>query len=193
MAHRERRGAGDKSSSGRWRRAWAVSRDVRNSVVDDIGNGPAAVQCRHCFGSQSCRRGHGGVLDSGHRSGCACSVAHVERSRAGIPNQFRKSDGYGYRSTQRMRHGFIVAQLAFAFVLLLGAGLLGLSLKRVLDTPSGFRPEQTLTARIRLPAQSYPDLSVSGLISACVWSSNCVRSRGLSLRASPINCLWLTP
>ena len=34
------------------------------------------------------------------------------------------------RAAQRLRHGFIVAQIALAFVLLAGAGLLGLSLKR---------------------------------------------------------------
>jgi len=34
------------------------------------------------------------------------------------------------RATQRLRHGFIVAQIALAFVLLAGAALLGLSLKK---------------------------------------------------------------
>ena len=42
------------------------------------------------------------------------------------------------RTTQRLRHGFIVAQIALAFILLAGAALLGLSLKNVMDVPSRF-------------------------------------------------------
>ena len=48
-------------------------------------------------------------------------------------------------AAQRLRHGFIVAQIALAFVLLAGAALLGLSLKNVLAVPSGFRAEHVLT------------------------------------------------
>src|SRR5213078_2292740 len=43
------------------------------------------------------------------------------------------------RAAQRLRHGFIVAQIALVFVLLAGAALLALSLKNVLSVPSGFR------------------------------------------------------
>ena len=42
------------------------------------------------------------------------------------------------RATQRLRHGFIVAQIALAFVLLAGAALLGLSLKKVMAVSPGF-------------------------------------------------------
>lgn len=61
------------------------------------------------------------------------------------------------RAAQRVRHGFIIAQVALAYVLLTGAGLLGLSLQRVLATPPGFRSEQVLTGRISLPWKNYPD------------------------------------
>jgi len=61
------------------------------------------------------------------------------------------------RAAQRLRHGFIVAQIALAFVLLSGAGLLGLSLKRVLATPAGFNPDQVLTGQIALPWKNYKD------------------------------------
>jgi putative ABC transport system permease protein len=61
------------------------------------------------------------------------------------------------RAAQRLRHGFIVAQIALAFVLLSGAGLLGLSLRRVLATPAGFNPEHILTGQIALPWKGYPD------------------------------------
>lgn len=49
------------------------------------------------------------------------------------------------RATQQLRHGFIVAQIALAFVLLAGAALLGLSLKKVMAVSPGFRPDQVLT------------------------------------------------
>ncbi len=58
-------------------------------------------------------------------------------------------------TVQRVRHGFIVAQVALAFVLLTGAGLLGLSLQHVLATDPGFRPDHVLTGKIGLPSQTY--------------------------------------
>ncbi|HUL53138.1 MAG TPA: ABC transporter permease [Opitutaceae bacterium] len=61
------------------------------------------------------------------------------------------------RAAQRLRHVFIVAQIALAFVLLSGAGLLGLSLKRVLASPAGFHPENILTGQIALPWKNYKD------------------------------------
>ena len=61
------------------------------------------------------------------------------------------------RAAQRVRHGFIVAQIAIGFVLLAGTGLLGLSLTRVLATPPGFQAEHVLTGRIDLPWKNYPD------------------------------------
>jgi predicted permease len=48
-------------------------------------------------------------------------------------------------ATQRLRHGFIVAQIALAFVLLAGAALLGLSLKKAMAVSPGFRPDHVLT------------------------------------------------
>src|SRR5213080_3219217 len=49
------------------------------------------------------------------------------------------------RAAQRLRHGFIVAQIALAFVLLAGAALLGLSLKKVMAVSPGFRSDHVLT------------------------------------------------
>ena len=61
------------------------------------------------------------------------------------------------RAAQRVRHGFIIAQVALAFVLLAGAGMLGLSLQRVLATAPGFRPDHVLTGQIALPWKNYPE------------------------------------
>jgi len=62
------------------------------------------------------------------------------------------------RSTQNLRHAFIVTQVALAYVLLAGAGLLGLSLQRVLATKPGFNADQVLTGQIALPWKNYPEM-----------------------------------
>ncbi|HEX2855674.1 MAG TPA: ABC transporter permease [Opitutaceae bacterium] len=79
------------------------------------------------------------------------------RTRLAGTLQSESRSGTAGRAAQRVRHGFIVAQVALAFVLLSGAGLLGLSLKRVLETPPGFTPEQVFTGRLALPWKSYKD------------------------------------
>ncbi|MDQ6912800.1 MAG: ABC transporter permease [Verrucomicrobiota bacterium] len=61
------------------------------------------------------------------------------------------------RATQRLRHGFIIAQIALAFVLLAGAALLGLSLKKVMAVPSGFRADHVLTGECTISWQLLPD------------------------------------
>jgi len=55
------------------------------------------------------------------------------------------------RAGQRLRHGFIVAQIALAFVLLAGAVLLGLSLKKVMAVSPGFRADHVLTGEVTVP------------------------------------------
>ncbi|HYJ06980.1 MAG TPA: ABC transporter permease [Chthoniobacterales bacterium] len=57
------------------------------------------------------------------------------------------------RAAQRLRHGFIVAQIALAFVLLAGAALLGLSLKKVMAVPPGFRADHVLAGECTLTWQ----------------------------------------
>ena len=59
------------------------------------------------------------------------------------------------RAARQLRHAFLVAQMALAFVLLSGAGLLGLSLDRVMALSPGFRPESILTGQISLPWNAY--------------------------------------
>ena len=61
------------------------------------------------------------------------------------------------RAVRRLRHGLIVAQIALAFVLLAGSGLLGLSLVRVLAVDPGFHQEKVLTGTITLPWVKYQD------------------------------------
>jgi predicted permease len=77
------------------------------------------------------------------------------RLAAGLAAESRS--GTASRGAQRLRHGFIVVQVALAFVLLSGAGLLTVSLKRVLATPAGFEPQNVFAGDIVLPWNSYRD------------------------------------
>jgi hypothetical protein len=47
--------------------------------------------------------------------------------------------------------------MALAFVRLAGAGLLGLSLEKVMAISPGFRPDHVLTGQISLPGKTYPN------------------------------------
>ena len=59
------------------------------------------------------------------------------------------------RAAQRLRHSFSVAQIALAFVLVTGAGLLGISMKHLVETSPGFQTEQVVTGQLSLPWKKY--------------------------------------
>jgi predicted permease len=61
-------------------------------------------------------------------------------------------------AAMRLRRCFIVAQVALAFVLLSGAGLLGLSLRRAMAVAPGFRPDHVITGQFSLTWHNYPQL-----------------------------------
>jgi predicted permease len=63
--------------------------------------------------------------------------------------------GTSGRGAQFLRHSFIVSQIALAFVLLVGAGLLGLSLQRVMAVSPGFQSDHVLTGEVLLPWADY--------------------------------------
>jgi predicted permease len=75
-------------------------------------------------------------------------------SHLGHALQAESRSGTVSRAAQRLRHGFIVAQIALAFVLLAGAGLLGLSLKKVMAVSPGFQSDHLLTGEFTIPWQS---------------------------------------
>jgi predicted permease len=58
----------------------------------------------------------------------------------------------------RARNALVVGQVAFACVLLIGAGLMGRSLWQLLRVYPGFRTEHILTGDLSLPASRYPDV-----------------------------------
>jgi len=67
----------------------------------------------------------------------------------------RGSSGGG--GARALRRTLVVAQVAFTFVLLLGAGLLLASFSRVLQVDPGFRGERVTTASVSLPRSRYPE------------------------------------
>jgi predicted permease len=75
-------------------------------------------------------------------------------------NQVLREEGRGStggHGARRLRRVLIVAQVASTFVLLVGAGLLFASFRKVLRIDPGFSPERLLTATITLPRTRYAD------------------------------------
>jgi predicted permease len=71
--------------------------------------------------------------------------------------QSESRGGTSGRAAQTLRHGFMVSQIALSFILLAGAGLLGLSLKRAMAVSPGFQSDHLLTGQVSLPFKNYPD------------------------------------
>src|SRR6476469_2886225 len=82
------------------------------------------------------------------------------RSHLANALQSESRTGTASRSAQNLRHGFIVAQIALAFVLLAGAALLGLSLKKIMAGSPGFQPDHVLTGEFTIPWQSDANVHV---------------------------------
>jgi putative ABC transport system permease protein len=80
------------------------------------------------------------------------NMRHLNLSQA-----FREESrsGTSGRSARLVRRGLVASQVAFAFMLLIGAGLLLASFERVLAVDPGFNPEHVLTARVSPPAVRY--------------------------------------
>ncbi len=57
---------------------------------------------------------------------------------------------------QRFRNALVVVEMALAVVLLVGAGLTLRSLWALQSTPLGLQPDNVLTMRVSLPAETYP-------------------------------------
>jgi predicted permease len=63
------------------------------------------------------------------------------------------------RGARTLRRVLVIAQVAIAFVLLIGAGLLLASFRQVLQVDPGFKPEGVITASVNLPVARYGDLT----------------------------------
>jgi putative ABC transport system permease protein len=84
-------------------------------------------------------------------------VPALEASRFDLSEPLKESakNVIGGTRAQRMRNAFVIAQVALALVLLVGAGLLMKSLNRLESVESGFDPNNLLTMRVSLPTRKY--------------------------------------
>src|SRR5882672_3959413 len=76
------------------------------------------------------------------------------RATAGDPRKSLAEGGRGQagsQGTQRVGRVIVAAQIAITLVLVVGAGLLGRSLKKVLEVNPGFRVDQVVTMDVSLP------------------------------------------
>jgi len=82
------------------------------------------------------------------------NLRHLNLSQA-----FREEgrSGTSSRSARAVRRLLVASQVAFAFMLLIGAGLLLASFERVLAIQPGFEPQALLTARVSPPSVRYPE------------------------------------
>jgi predicted lysophospholipase L1 biosynthesis ABC-type transport system permease subunit len=84
----------------------------------------------------------------------AFQIAGLNLTQALRDESRSATTGRGARLTRRT---LVVAQVALAFVLLVGAGLLFASFERLLRVDPGFVSEHVLTGRMNLPGSRYKD------------------------------------
>ncbi|QSQ12308.1 ABC transporter permease [Myxococcus landrumensis] len=83
-------------------------------------------------------------------------VPALQSSRADLSATMREgARGTQGRKSSRLRSGLVVGQVAFALVLLVGAGLFMRSFHALGNVDAGFTPEGVLTGEVTLPAASY--------------------------------------
>jgi putative ABC transport system permease protein len=92
---------------------------------------------------------------------CAFLPARAAARRPPASTLREGATGSGPGGT-RFHDGLVVGQVALATVLLVGAGLLGSSLGRLLDQPVGFEPDDVLTLQLNLPRGRYPTPAEAG-------------------------------
>jgi predicted permease len=84
-------------------------------------------------------------------------VASVLPARLTLVLREESRSGTSGRGARTLRRALVVAQVAFAFVLLVGAGLLFASFRQILAVQPGFNADGVLTASVSLPRARYKD------------------------------------
>jgi predicted permease len=82
-------------------------------------------------------------------------VLHVLKADLNLLFRSEGRTGTSGRGARLLRNALVVAQIAFALILLVGAGLLLASFRQVLAVKPGFSAENVLTGTVALPAVQY--------------------------------------
>src|SRR5262249_34447751 len=84
-------------------------------------------------------------------------VPMLNMRQLNLSQAFREEgrSGTSGRGARAVRRTLVTSQVAFAFMLLIGAGLLFASFERILAIKPGFNPSHVLTARVTPPASRY--------------------------------------
>ena len=92
-------------------------------------------------------------------TGVLCGIAPALRASKVDLQEALKDGARGTLSgsSKRLNNGFVIAQIALSLVLLIGAGLLLTSFRKLLSIDPGFRSENVLSGRVELPEIKYPD------------------------------------
>jgi predicted permease len=159
--------------AGRWRIArQLLTESVTLSLIGGalgIAVGYAGVLALSQLGAKDLPRGTTIGIDSGVLAFTAAvalitgivfgSVPLFHVLRNDLNEVFRGNErtGTAGRGAVWTRSALVVCQFAFAFVLLIGAGLLTISFARVLEVKPGFDPDNVVTARLSLPRVRYGD------------------------------------
>jgi predicted permease len=84
-------------------------------------------------------------------------LVHVFKSDLNSIFRSEGRTGSASRGAVMLRSALVTGQVALAFILLIGAGLMFASLRAVLNEDPGFEPESVITGYVSLPESRYPE------------------------------------
>jgi len=87
----------------------------------------------------------------------AIPVVHVMRGDLNAVFRMEGRTGTASRKAVLVRSSLVTTQVAVAFVMLIGAGLMLMSFRAALSVDPGFRPDGVFTALVSLPEARYPN------------------------------------
>jgi predicted permease len=107
-------------------------------------------------------------------AGLLFGLAPLARVARGDLSTIFRQEGRGgtaSRGALSLRGGLVIAQVALAFTLLAGTGLLLASLSRTLRVDPGFRIDNILTAAISMPSSRYPERAPADFLGRALTSA----------------------
>jgi len=87
----------------------------------------------------------------------AIPLFHIFRTDLNSVLRAESRSGTASGRALTLRSVLVTAQVSIAFILLIGAGLMGASLRAALSVDPGFQPGSVLTGYLAVPESDYPD------------------------------------